>query len=495
MKLMAPIIGLFVLSSVCLAGTCLAGPLQVQYADHNNYPAANLIQPHFIITNTGGTAVALSSLKLRYFYSKEGSAGEQLTIDAADRGASNVTTSLQGGYFEVGFTAAAGSMTANGNSGQIQMRLHKTDWSAYNQSNDFSFNQSMTSFQPWNKVALYQNGALVWGSEPSSLPSADTVKVLVVDFDPVLETRNNVRLHTYGGWNDPKDLSTGYLQDLLDASGGKIKFQIVDRTDANAITPAVGGGYSKDTYLTTLDAAKAWAAQESKGWWSYPGWINYSFDYNKFVDTYNIPARVEAGEIDEVWVFSHPYAGMYESEMIGRTAFYCNSGPIIRNDSRNFIVMGFNYERGVSEMLEDLGHRTESIMMATYGRWATNPYGSRTPMAYSALNLWEKFTLSAATVPEFPGSVAQCGTMHFTPNSTDLATQSYLWDLSTSGLSNSDTWLTFPALTGATRNITCAEWGCEGRAYKKWWFTHLPKADGINADGRQNNWWKYVTLR
>jgi len=264
----------------------------------------------------------------------------------------------------------------------------------------------------------------------------------------------------------------------------------------------VGGGYTEATYLSTLDAANAWATQQNKNWWSYPGWINYSFDYNRFVEDYNIPARVEAGEIDEVWVFSHPFAGMAESQMIGRSAFFCNSNPIIRNDSRNFIVMGFNYERDVSEMLEDLGHRTESIMAATYGRWSTNPYyprflsqWPRVPTPFSALNLWEKYTLSAATVPEFSGSVAECGSMHYAPNATDLTTQEYRWDLSTTALAGSDTWLTFPALTGATRNINCSEWNCDPRAYKKWWFTHLPKADGTNPDGKQNNWWKYITLR
>jgi hypothetical protein len=503
MKRVAAMVGLVLLSCASLGGTCLAGPLQVQYANRSNYPAANQIQPHFIITNSGGTAVPLSSLKLRYFYSKEGNAGEQLAIDWAERGVSNVTTSLQAGYFELGFAAAAGSMAANGTSGQVQVRLHKTDWSAYDQSNDFSFNQSMTSFQPWNKVALYQNGKLVWGSAPGNLPSPDTVKVLVVTFDPVLESRNGVRLHTYGGWNDPATLSAGYLQDIQAAAGGKMKFQIVDWKDIDAVVPAVGGGYTEDTYLGILDAAKAWEAQGNGGWWGYPGWINYSFDYNGFVQTYNIPARVEAGEVDEVWVFAHPYAGMYESQMIGRTAFFCNSSPIYRSDSRNFIVMGFNYERGVAEMLEDLGHRTESIMAATYGRWSTNPYyprfftqWPRVSTSYSGLNLWEKYTLGAATVPEFPGSVAQCGSIHYTPNATDLTTQEYVRDLGTSVSSGCDNWLNnFPALSGAPRNITCSEWNCDSREYMKWWFTHLPKADGTNPDGKQNNWWKYITLR
>jgi uncharacterized protein YndB with AHSA1/START domain len=26
----------------------------------------------------------------------------------------------------------------------------------------------------------------------------------------------------------------------------------------------------------------------------------------------------------------------------------------------------------------------------------------------------------------------------------------------------------------------------------RWWFRRLPRAAGINADGRLNNWWRYV---
>ena len=28
--------------------------------------------------------------------------------------------------------------------------------------------------------------------------------------------------------------------------------------------------------------------------------------------------------------------------------------------------------------------------------------------------------------------------------------------------------------------------------YMNWYFRHLPRAAGVNPDGRQNNWWKYL---
>ena len=54
--------------------------------------------------------------------------------------------------------------------------------------------------------------------------------------------------------------------------------------------------------------------------------------------------------------------------MAGRGAYECNSDPVPGVDCpRIFVIMGFNYERGVGEMLEDFGHRTESIMTHVVG--------------------------------------------------------------------------------------------------------------------------------
>ena len=46
--------------------------------------------------------------------------------------------------------------------------------------------------------------------------------------------------------------------------------------------------------------------------------------------------------------------------MAGKGAFYINGGPIGYDkipSQRPFVIMGFNYERGVAEMLHDLPRR------------------------------------------------------------------------------------------------------------------------------------------
>ena len=69
-------------------------------------------------------------------------------------------------YLEIGFTAGAGSLAAGGSTGEIQSRFAKDNWSNYNETGDYSFDPTKTSFVDWNRVTVYQNGTLVCGTEP-----------------------------------------------------------------------------------------------------------------------------------------------------------------------------------------------------------------------------------------------------------------------------------------------------------------------------------------
>ena len=94
-------------------------------------------------------------------------------IDWAQIGGSNVLRTFVSAsgtnmdmYVELSFTAGAGSIAAGGQSGEIQLRMSKDDWSNFNESKDYSLDPTKTSYADWNKVTLYQNGTLVWGTEP-----------------------------------------------------------------------------------------------------------------------------------------------------------------------------------------------------------------------------------------------------------------------------------------------------------------------------------------
>ena len=56
-------------------------------------------------------------------------------------------------------------MSAN-TSVEIKVRVHKSDWSNYNQSNDYSFEAGANTYSPTQRIGLYYKGKLISGSEP-----------------------------------------------------------------------------------------------------------------------------------------------------------------------------------------------------------------------------------------------------------------------------------------------------------------------------------------
>jgi len=173
--LLASLLGLSLPAQAQSAG------LRIQYRAADTNAGDNQIKPHFNIVNQGGSAVPLSELKIRYWFTREGTAGQNFWCDwsAIIGSCSNVTgTFVQVSparpgadfYLEVGFAPAAGSIAAGGQSGEIHTRVSKSDWSNYTETGDYSFDPTKTSFADWTAVTLYRNGALVWGNEPGDTP-------------------------------------------------------------------------------------------------------------------------------------------------------------------------------------------------------------------------------------------------------------------------------------------------------------------------------------
>ncbi|WP_175623717.1 MULTISPECIES: glycoside hydrolase family 6 protein [Paenibacillus] len=140
--------------------------LVLQYRAGDTNAQDSQIKPYFNIKNLGSTTVNLSDLKIRYYFSKEGSAAMDSAIDYAQVGGANIQRTFTDSYVELSFTSGAGSIQAGGQTGDIQLRMYKTDWSNFDETNDYSFDPTKTSYQDWNKVTLYQGGNLVWGIEP-----------------------------------------------------------------------------------------------------------------------------------------------------------------------------------------------------------------------------------------------------------------------------------------------------------------------------------------
>jgi hypothetical protein len=125
-------------------------------------------------------------------------------------------------------------------------------------------------------------------------------------------------------------------------------------------------------------------------------------------------------------------------------------------------------------------HRTEATMSYVYGSWAEDRVHSN----------WDRFGLVAGQSPTL--GYSGCGTAHWAPS----AIEEYNYDNPTPFQSVCDDFLNYPNIkfppTAALKTRTCQDWGCSEMGAYRYFFQHFPKASGINADGKFNDWWRYV---
>ncbi len=341
----------------------------------------------------------------------------------------------------------------------------------------------MSAQNPLNELGHFLSDLLGKATQPPLDDSLKTLnpRVLLLIFDPIVDAATGERLVQHRNWNRVDDLVAGYIADVRECSGGLVNYQVANRIVVDEFPEKVDGfQYNAASYLAQLSNPSL--AHDPDG-----------MNYQKIVDQFNLIQRVANNEFDEVWMFGGPSFGFYESRMVGKGAFWCNAPELPNTSGRRFVMMGFSYERGVGEMLEDLGHRAESVLARVFGmegflNWAYDV--NRNPNQYDSAklagsNLFARFICYDHIAPQR----ANVGLMHFAPNSL----QNYEWGSGTPVLSCAEDWLKFPNLPNppSYRTVNCSDWGNgEIRAHHKWWFNRMPKVAG-NTNGILNNWWYY----
>ncbi|MCK4577647.1 MAG: Ig-like domain-containing protein, partial [Candidatus Marinimicrobia bacterium] len=181
--------------------------------------------------------------------------------------------------------------------------------------------------------------------EDFQLPNAETltIKVALVLQDPVIDFVNNERIHEKWGWANPVGMANQLVEEFSQASHGVVQFQIVQTYDDTTIFSRLDGQLMRVENLAyfysssvLIDSLKRLTEQEGR----------VKFDYIELIDHYRLDSLRNTGVIDEVWVYAHPFAGMWESQLVGPGAFWWNSSPLDHPGLEKLLsIMGWNYER------------------------------------------------------------------------------------------------------------------------------------------------------
>jgi len=326
-----------------------------------------------------------------------------------------------------------------------------------------------------------------------------TVKVAIVIEDPVVPGTDGKRVHEVcalnapggidpkgGRWYDPHVQYKEFKRDLEASSHGVLQYEIVDIQQAERLFTydKSSENLPEKAYMTIDTLLMRYQDRRVDNLTSY--------DYVGMMKHYGYDKMVDAGELNEIWVYSFPASGMWESQMIGDGAFWCNSVGLDKKRGAPCdelcIVMCCNYERSTDLALHAYGHRLESIMWHVYGEWNTKKKKN-----LEDLNNWEKFASYYLDYEPFEANHAHIGNIHFPAN----ADRDYDYDDERYVYTYADSWYNYPDVKLENpRLINSSEWAHPGGGqwgYMMWFYDHVPHFKGINQeDGHLNNWWHYV---
>jgi hypothetical protein len=342
------------------------------------------------------------------------------------------------------------------------------------------FLKSLFGPKPQGTTTGVSGRAAILPDNNNEPPQICSPKVLLIIYNPTMDTATGKKMVDYMSWGRPDPMVGAFISEVLQASGGLVRYQIAKRIELDEF-PVLTDGFSYTPTAYTNVVKHGAPAHSPSG-----------IDYNALLSRFSVLPSIADRTYDEVWIMAFPYAGLYESTMGGAGAFWCN-GPAIPNTAscaRRFVVMGFSYERQVGEMLHSYNHRAESIMARVFNSqdflvWAYKR--DRSPATITpgqSLNFFQRFILFEQIAPGKSG----IGLVHYPPNGARD------YDLGNPNLVQSECydWLGFPNFQGDVRMISCSEWGGgDERLYQRWWLRHLPRVAG-RQNGIHNNWWQYV---
>lgn len=179
-------------------------------------------------------------------------------------------------------------------------------------------------------------------------------KILVINYDPYLPQRQR-KLSSYYG--DPVAIAQLGVDYFKQITNSRLNYSIVKRNDIDAFAPKkYDPQFTEDLFFQCV---------------SNPGGLicGSNADWDGIIEDNGVCEMVNGGEIDEVWIQSHPFAGFWESALTGpkNLRFNYNGPTMTLNNCNKLVPLQLAGYGGFD--LHVSGHRGEATMTKVYGRW------------------------------------------------------------------------------------------------------------------------------
>lgn len=202
--------------------------------------------------------------------------------------------------------------------------------------------------------------------------------------------------------------------------------------------------------------------------WRKPGDAAPMTDYNAILRDIDARRWVEERGVREIWIWGYHggKVGLWESNMAGPYGDISNSDRRLDDlplyDS-TYTVYHYNYQRGVSEAVEDHMHQIEALLRH---------------IDYHLF--WELFVGG--------DEGRRCGWSHYPPN----AERDYDWANPRSVLTDIETWN--PDRKTRRKRLTSARWNGDSLTWFVYWMQNLPGENNqLTYQGRPlTNWWTFI---
>jgi hypothetical protein len=233
--------------------------LQPLYQNQNTNTGTNTISAYLSLQNTGNVPVAYSDVRLRYWFTEDGTAPLNDWIDYATLPVTGRFVSLSPAmdsadtYGELAVDSSAGALYPLSSTGNIQYRVAKSDWSAFNETNDWSWLPATASLVANSHLTVYYKGVLVYGVEPSGAASYNAAYTTAAPLPQTTVWPNPVTGHVFFVHPGSSFQGSDIKLCVFDLAGHTILVQRVEAYDGSTIRVVLPGPLASGVYLLKLN--------------------------------------------------------------------------------------------------------------------------------------------------------------------------------------------------------------------------------------------------